>query len=400
MRILHVTDVYLPRLGGIETHVADLARAQRLAGDTVDILTLTSSPSSDDCSVIAPPANTNAWAKATFIRRHRTYGRDHGYDVIHVHCSVISPLCFATIAAARTPTLVTVHSLWRRYTALYRTADYALRWSRLPVTWSAVSETAARSVRRAAASPIEVAVLPNGVDLDAWRVARAPREPDHLRIISVMRLAARKRPIPLLKILREVRQAAPTTTQLSATIAGDGPQLARMQRYLRRHNMTGWVTLTGQLARHEVATALANSDVYVAPATLESFGIAALEARAAGLTVIGRANTGLSDFVGNGGVLLDSDQVMTRTLTEMANGAAVADPSDDRLLAPLSWASTIEWTRWLYRQAEDRRSFTRTTGGSHPPPCSTTGPDQSDHSIREAWRTARCTQPFTNWSRR
>ena len=41
MRILHVTDAYLPRLGGIEMHVHDLAQAQAAAGDDVDIITMT-----------------------------------------------------------------------------------------------------------------------------------------------------------------------------------------------------------------------------------------------------------------------------------------------------------------------------------------------------------------------
>ena len=359
MRILHVTDVYLPRLGGIETHVADLARAQRLAGDHVDVLTLTTSPISRGRSVIAPPANASIWAKARFVRQHRTYGRDNGYHVIHVHLSAISPLCFATIAAARTPTLVTVHSLWRRYTALYRAADYAFRWSRFPVIWSAVSESAATAVRRAAARSLEVAVLPNGVDLEAWRGSRSTGEPDHLRIISVMRLAVRKRPLPLLRVLRAVRAAVPAHTRLSATIVGDGPQRVAIQRYLRRHDMTGWVTLTGQLTRPEVAAALASSDVFVAPATLESFGIAALEARAAGLTVVGRANTGLSDFVGAGGVLLDSDRAMSGVLTDLARRLPLVDPGDDRALARLSWVSTVERTRSLYRRAGYREGSHR-----------------------------------------
>ena len=39
MRIAHVSDFYLPRLGGIEIQVSDLAARQRLAGHTVDIIT-------------------------------------------------------------------------------------------------------------------------------------------------------------------------------------------------------------------------------------------------------------------------------------------------------------------------------------------------------------------------
>jgi glycosyltransferase involved in cell wall biosynthesis len=352
MRILHVTDVYLPRRGGIELHVADLACAQRSAGHEVDVLTLTSTPpSSTTGSVISPAPNAGLWKRAGFVWRHRAYAAKQQYDVVHVHCSTVSPLSFATVAATQIPTVVTVHSLWRRYTLLYRAADYVVRWSRSPVTWSAVSESAATSVRRAAATPLDITVLPNAVNLDAWRMPRSAREPDHVRVISVMRLAPRKRSMPLLRILRAMRQAAPPETQLSVMIVGDGPQRRRMERYLRRHRMTGWVSLTGLMDRPEIAAALARSDVFVAPATLESFGIAALEARAAGLPVVGRRNTGLADFVGDGGVLVNSDRGMVRALTTMVRTGLPAWQLDHQTLAALSWVAAVDRADQLYVRA-------------------------------------------------
>ena len=39
MRIAHVTDCYLPRTGGIELQVRDLAAHQRAAGHEVEVLT-------------------------------------------------------------------------------------------------------------------------------------------------------------------------------------------------------------------------------------------------------------------------------------------------------------------------------------------------------------------------
>ena len=41
MRILHVSDCYAPRTGGIETQVRDLARAQAAQGHDVHVLTAT-----------------------------------------------------------------------------------------------------------------------------------------------------------------------------------------------------------------------------------------------------------------------------------------------------------------------------------------------------------------------
>jgi hypothetical protein len=41
VRILHISDCYLPRLGGIEVQVADLVHAQSEAGHEVEVATAT-----------------------------------------------------------------------------------------------------------------------------------------------------------------------------------------------------------------------------------------------------------------------------------------------------------------------------------------------------------------------
>src|SRR5437764_10981787 len=119
MRVLHVTDTYLPRRGGIELHVHDLAHAQRQAGDDVDILTVTCergvSPAEPADTLLRPIAGAGVRAKTRFIQQHRRCGLQGDYDVVHAHCSTMSPLVFATLAVAQVPTAVTVHSLWRRY---------------------------------------------------------------------------------------------------------------------------------------------------------------------------------------------------------------------------------------------------------------------------------------------
>ncbi|HEU5033247.1 MAG TPA: glycosyltransferase family 4 protein [Mycobacteriales bacterium] len=357
MRVLHVTDTYLPRRGGIELHVHDLARAQRAAGHEVDVLTLTRAGDAlpaDSAGLLLRPANdAGLLAKARFTRDQRRRGADAGYDVVHAHCSTVSPLVFASAAVAEVPTVVTVHSLWRRYTALYRAADATVGWSRWPVQWSAVSAAAADAVRRAAVRSLDVQVISNGVDVSAW-----PRQPHHaapgrLRVASVMRLAPRKRPIALLRMIREVAAAVPAHTDFSAVIIGDGPEAEPMRRYLRRHRLEHLVTLTGHLPRVEIARRLASADVYLAPATLESFGIAALEAAVAGLPVLGRAGTGLAEFVGagKGGLLVDSDAAMVRTLVELAHGTAALDPVHPETLVEMSWPAVVERTHALYVRA-------------------------------------------------
>lgn len=357
MRVLHVTDAYLPRLGGIEMHVHDLARAQAAAGDEVDIITMTRARGALDAPgsamVIRPGDDADVLRKWRFILANRSYGVDRGYDVVHAHCSTVSLLSFFAFGTPGVPRLMTVHSLWRRYTPLYTGFDHTLRWSTWPVKWSAVSEVAAEGVRRAARGPVDVAVLPNGIDLDLWTPAPRVSEPGRLRILAVMRLATRKRPMSLLRILRAVRQRVPSHIEVTATILGEGPSRQSMERYLARHDMTSWVKLPGHLPRTEVKQAMATSDVFVAPAVLESFGIAALEAHAAGLPVVGRRGTGLSDFIrdGEGGVLVGSDREMAGVLARMATDRTHESVPPSTSLAQFSWPAVVARHHELYREA-------------------------------------------------
>jgi phosphatidylinositol alpha 1,6-mannosyltransferase len=361
MRILHVTDAYLPRLGGIEMHVRDLATAQAAAGDEADIITLTTARGAAAVDIDVPATSTvfrprdgvSYPGKTRFLARHRGHGAQQGYDVVHAHVSTISPLSFFAMATPGVPRVMTVHSLWERYKPLYRAFDRALDWSTWPVKWSAVSQVAADQLRDSAVSDIEVSVLPNGIDLGLWTPGLRISEPGHLRILAVMRLSTRKRPLSLVRMLRAVRAQVPADIKITATIIGDGPTRYQVEHYLALHRMTDWVHLTGHLPRSEVKLAMASSDVFVAPAKLESFGIAALEAHAAGLPVVGRAGNGLSEFIrdGEGGVLVDSDREMARVLARMATERTHESVPPSSSLQSFSWPAVVQTHRDLYEKA-------------------------------------------------
>ncbi len=319
MKILHATDVYLPGLGGIETHVADLAGRQSARGDTVTVLTPAEAGSDGETEADDGP-----------VRVLRVGGAVAGaeqladYDVVHAHVSAVSP--FASMVAARAartrlPTVVTVHSLWSGLGPLPTLAAGAYGLWFAPVVWTAVSRAAAELVRPALPGRTEVRVVPNAVTAAARTATPADSAP--VRIVSTMRLAARKRPRQLLRMMRTLQHRSGRPFEL--VLVGDGPLRGALERMVHREGLSGRVTLTGRLNRSEVLDRVAAADVYAAPATRESFGIAALEARSLGLPVVGRTGTGLAEFITHGveGLLAGSDREMVRALQLLVEDAGL-----------------------------------------------------------------------------
>lgn len=363
MRIAHVTDCYLPRLGGIELQVHDLACRQAAVHD-VTILTTTVGPGGlpliggGEVIRVSPQLGDAEKIRYRYSHRGRSSVLEGGYDLVHVHASSFSPYAFLAAhdaAAAGIPTVATVHSLWAKATPLFRGADLLTRWGSWPVVFSAVSNAAGAPLRRILGERSSVTILPNGIDPTIWEVGHDGGRPGHLRMAIVSRLAHRKRILPLVAMLNSVRRQLPPGVELSAEILGEGPQRKAVERYLRRHSMD-WVHLRGRRSRAEIRATFGRTDVFVAPAKLESFGIAALEARSAGVPIIALSGTGVEDFVVHGreGWLVDSDQAMVDTIASLARSpelvARVA--GHNRSVTPsITWSEVLRRSEILYRRA-------------------------------------------------
>jgi glycosyltransferase involved in cell wall biosynthesis len=321
VRIALVSDVYLPRLGGIEMHVHDLAVQLRQAGHAVTVFTTTPAPSPvNDIPVLRLPSLTGIPTSTEALRRGLSTG---AYDVVHAHSSFFSPLAWnATRIAADLglPAVITLHSLPAPNGALLPwLLAHVDRDFGPGVQWTAVSEVVARRLRDVLPHRA-VAILHNGIDPAPWQ---HPPPADHpLTIVSTMRLTQRKRPDALLRTLLEIRRTVPGDVPLRAVVVGAGPQAAAIARKTKRLGLD-WVELPGRLTRYEIQQLYLSADVYLAPAELESFGVAALEARCAGLAVVAMASGGVGEFVRDGieGFLVDSHQAMaevtSRLLTDL-----------------------------------------------------------------------------------
>ena len=344
MRIVHVTDVYLPRLGGIELHVHDLADQQRRRGH--DVLVLTAGDASPRRGDDVPVARLGraAWARPL-------PDVVAAADVVHCHSSIVSPLAWAAARAADrvgVPTVVTMHSVVPHGAVVNDGLRAVVALAGPGVTWAAVSGVAARSLQPLVPRP--VLVLPNGIDPAAWRPgpARTRRPGEPLTIVTVGRFAARKRMLPLVDVLAEVRRRLHPAIPLHAVLAGDGPQRSAVRDRLARLGIDRWVELPGRLSHPEVLDLYTRADAFLAPATLESFGLAALEARCAGLPVIARSQAGVSEFVRDGveGLLVNDDTEMARRTADL-----LADPVTSARISQFnrSVPTTLDWDSVLDR---------------------------------------------------
>jgi glycosyltransferase involved in cell wall biosynthesis len=364
VRIAHVSDCYLPRLGGIERQVHDLATRQRDAGHEVDIITSVAATDASEPGRVLIHRPGEVGGDPLAIRYlSSAMGRDRvlagGYDVVHLHASTFSPLTFltaATTAALDLPMVITVHSLWSYASPLFRLADIPLRWRKWPLIWSAVSSAAADPLCRMLGPDVPVAQLPNGVDAEAWRIEPMSRTPGRVAMVSVMRLARRKRPRQLIEMLRLVRDRVPDDIELELVIIGDGPLRSSLHRAIDRHGMSDWVRLMGPASHDEIREVYRHTDLYIAPATLESFGIAALEARCAGLPVIAHAKTGVRDFITHGreGLLAKGDRDMVSCIAQLATSPLTLQRIHEHNLttAPaVSWSDVLNKCEELYDAA-------------------------------------------------
>lgn len=372
MKVALLTDCYLPRLGGIEVQTHDLAAQLQARGHEVEVFTATLGEQGQRHGFVEDvdgvrvqrmairlpwqlPVNPFAPPE---VRRRLTAG---GFDVAHVHMGVVSP--FATDMARVAlglgmPTAITWHCLMERSKPVFRALGHARRWGAQGAALSAVSTVAATSVQQVVGRGSEVRVFPNGIDTSMWRPPpRAPRAVDApIEVVAAMRFAARKRPLAVLEVAARARDLAVTGRNMNLTLFGEGPERGRLERFVAQHGMTDWVAMPGRVARDQLRECYWDSDIYLTPARLEAFGIAALEARTAGLPVVARRDTGVGDFVVDGvnGLLGADDEALAHGLARLLGEPGLLERITDtnRTVAPQQdWPAVAALAESEYHRA-------------------------------------------------
>lgn len=304
-KIALVCDWYLPRIGGLELHLYDLARELSARGHEAHIICVIPGPSEDrGIRVHRLPVPMLPFLKT--VRNHsatveleRVLRRER-FDIVHAH-NAFSPLAHVAMFVAKRlgiPSVFTEHSVLRGTPSMiFRALERVLPWSEWPTELVAVSEFCAEDLRQLTGRR-DISVIRNALRINDWVTPR--REPAELRITSVMRLTRRKRPVEVIRLIPQLLLRLPPGVRPRVTLIGDGNQRRNVEREIRRLGVRDYVDLPGFLPREEIRRILAQSTVFILPTSKEALSIASLEARCVGVPVVALNHGGVGEVIEHG----------------------------------------------------------------------------------------------------
>ena len=292
MRILHIYKDYHPVLGGIENNLRQLARAQVARGHEVTVLVTNPQGARTTVGVEEGVQVIRAARLATLASTPLSpaligqIGRQRP-DITHLHFPYPIGEIGQLLCGRGRPTVITYHSDVVRQAGILRLYAPVLRRVLARADRILVSSPAYRD-----SSPYlrplaeRCTVVPIGIEFDRFATPR----PD-----EAARWRARY-PGPLLLFVGRLRYykglnyllAAMVEIPATLLIAGDGPEAPALRAQAQALGVAGRVHFLGDVAEADLPGLYQAADVFVLPSSRrsEAYGIALLEAMAAGVAVI------------------------------------------------------------------------------------------------------------------
>ncbi len=241
---------------------------------------------------LAPPrprwyASWGAWAAPTLAVALRALGP---FDLVHAHYA--TPAGDAVRRARLdVPLVISVHGgdvlgVAERFPGGRAAVQRALAAARLTL-----ANSQAIADRSGALGARDVRVVHLGTDLPATPSA------DATTLVTVGNLIARKRHADVLRAL-------PLLSEARWIVVGDGPERPALTRLAAELGVAERVCWRGRLAPADALEAARGAGIFVLPSVEEAFGVAYIEAMAAGVPAIGtRGEPGPEEIAACGGGL-------------------------------------------------------------------------------------------------
>ncbi len=382
-RVLMVSARYYPEIGGIETHIHEVAWRLARRGAEVTVLTTNRGQRLPAREVTAGVVveRVPAWPEARdYYFAPDMFGRirSGSWNVVHVQgChTLVAPMAMAAAITGRVPFLITFHS--GGHSSRLRQAIRKAQWQllgplvRRAACCVAVSEFEREYFRDAMhLSEDKLAVVANGAEMVADTAAET-REP--CLIVSIGRLERYKGHHRVIAAFPEVLRHRP---EARLRILGGGPYAVELSRLVDRLGLKGHVRIEGipSSRRGELGGLLKSAALVVLLSEYEAHPVAVMEALALGRRVIATNGTGFSELVDRGlirGVPMDagSPEVAGAILDELSS-----ESSPSKVVLP-GWDQCADELLRLYLRTARPRSTAAATLSPNAPSPLPKGPDR------------------------
>jgi glycosyltransferase involved in cell wall biosynthesis len=251
----------------------------------------------------APPrpisyGSWGAWAALPLALALRALRRSFPFELVHAHYA--APAGDAVRRARLdVPIVISVHggdvySVARRSKAGRRAVVSAFGAARLVLANSTAIQRCCEGLGAARTRLVHL-----GTDLPERVMQANQGESSAPRIVTVGHLVARKRHVDVLRALGLLRDAVP---DLLWEVVGDGPERATLERLAGELGVRDQVAFRGAVSHERAVAAARSATAFVLPSVDEAFGVAYVEAMAAGVPAIGcRGEAGPEEIARCGG---------------------------------------------------------------------------------------------------
>ena len=196
-------------------------------------------------------------------------------------------------------------------------------------------------------------VIPNGVDPAAFADTEQDQNEFGRYILAVGRIVPQKAFDVLLDALCSELLAG-----MNLVIAGDGFERPRLERRAAELNIASRVRFLGSVDRARLPRLMRGACVFAFPSRGEPFGIALLEAMAAGLPAVATASGGIPEFARDGENALlvppDNPQAFAVALARLATDAELRQrlaAGGRKTARELDWTHLVTRYEGVYRDA-------------------------------------------------
>ncbi len=283
--------------GGGERHLADLSHALSDLGHEVYAASIPGSPLWAELPFLTN-TRTLALSRGNYVKNLTglaAFVRAHSIEIIHAHAARDYPLAaLALRLAPRARLVLTRHALFplrRINRPLLRSAGRVI----------AVSQAVAESLRRnGVVESSKITVVHNGIDVDRFdrSVARSGELP--IVVGTVGHLAPIKGQDVFLRAAALISARRP---EVQFVVIGEdkSPQMDHrrsLESLVTELGLSGIVTMPGW--RDDMPAVLSSLTLFVSAARSEPFGLAIVEAMAAGLPIVAAASEGALEIIEGG----------------------------------------------------------------------------------------------------